>query len=1098
MPSLLDIAEKRLAEEDAIVGKKKGTLLDQVEYELNIAEPAPKGTLLDKAAVLLKSQNNPVLKQRYTDSILNPKEIDEKSWFKGYYRWLHSPTERAIGVWDFLSRVAPKSVSGTAVALGEFPYHTIKAFTDPMLEGFEETAKSKPQSLEEYKQQQGEIGWDITQKIGKSAFDLIDGMAKFFGEPIGLYGWEKLKDKWLSDPAGSVVAVAPLVKGAAVGRPGITKSVSEFGKATGMQKAYDWIDIQAPFERVGAKNTGIAFKNQPSLRIVEQNHARATAKEIKDLKIPIENGLDITLEAANSRHPHAKTPEIKQAAKKLETYYNEAYVRQNKDGVLANPWPKSQILRNESRIEALADQIKINEKAINKERSKTKQRRTVKNEKTERTSTTKTQTEGGDTAAPESATRVEGIWIDRVKDAMKERGFSEGESNIAIHHIRGDRGTTSKVGNIIKEKTTETVKIEKIIETVIDRVQPDIGKIRRHRESIEKMRTEVAGLQGINTRLKSEKPKYTHIPLNSWYEKIRDTLGEANGDAVWNRLTSKYHKGRFYKARKTVDVGDLIQDLVKLEDLHGKKIFDPMDFDARMIMAKYAQGAGGMRGMAKVFNAAYADGLIVKAKGLPPKGFSLAPPDYTARFPELKHRYINDAFMLRLADNIRRTDRGMKLGRIMGYTKMMAFYNPFFLPIYDTWQSSWAMGPQLANPKYWKRAYKSMRYKDKAYWESAEGGSFATPFSPPFENFKRDITNTLEGRTLERLKTKLVERGKNPAKLVDDFYRGVWNMAWTGDNFVRMVTNHYLREKGYGPVEAGQLTAYFHGDYARLTPQSRRILNKVFFTPSFKYTMGHVQANMAKSSIKVMNDALHLRKPAKRDALLAKGAAMLIAGEMAKNKLMEMWGFKTEDWGMRYAKTVETDEGEKELVLYWPDPNNTILRQVHKWSNWGDEPEKLDKAIQKISWDLHPLWKLSTELLTNKGINNEVIYNMFDSNGRLTDGSIIAKDIAHYSVSRLVAAGGAVERYVGTKDKRSAYKELQNELGFIHEKFLSAVTLAYLRNPKEIRVARQMVRLQNLFKKFTKSDEPKTDKEADRRIDNFWDRLQDIEKQLEE
>jgi hypothetical protein len=903
----------------------------------------------------------------------------------------------------------------------------------------------------------------------------------------------------LADPAAAAVGVAALGRGAgeAVKPSTIPKTVSKFGEAAGLQKAYDWIDVQAPFERVGAKSTGVAFKNQPSLRIVEQKRAMEAAKNIRDFKVPPENGIDITLEHANSRHQHVRTEGVRQAAIELENYYDQAYIRQHADGVLANPWPKSQILRNDRNIEVLNEQIKTNQNTINRELAKTKERHTTREKGTKTTKETKTETEGAP-ETPKAETRAEGIWVDRVKDAMKERGFSEGEANIAIHHIKGKGDSVAEVAKIIKEKTTETVKIEKIIETIIDRVQPDISKIRRSRLAIKQMKAQAGELNGINNRLKAEKPRYGHIPLNSWYEKIRDTLGESAGDAVWNRITSNYFKGRFYKARKTVDVGDLIQDLVKLEDLHGKKIFDPADFDARIIMAKYAQGAGHLRGMAKIFNAAYSDGLIIKEKGLPPKGFSMPPPDFTARYPELKGKYIQDAFMLRLGDQLRRADNGMKLGRIMGYTKMMAFYNPFFLPIYDTWQSSWAMGPNILNPKYWKRAYKSMALKDQAYWESAEGGSFSTPFSPPFENFKRDIASTVEGRTFERIKNKLVERGKNPAKLVDDFYRGVWNMAWTGDNFVRMVTNHYLRDKGYAPVEAAQLTAYFHGDYARLTPQSRRILNKVFFTPSFKYTMGHVQANMVKSSVRVMNDALHLRKPVKRDALLAKGAAMLVAGEMAKNKLMELWGFKTEDWGMRYAKTVETEEGEKELVLYWPDPNNTILRQVHKWSKWGDEPEKLEKAIQKISWDLHPIWKLGTELLTNRGLNNEVIYNMFDSNGRLTDGAVIAKDIAHYSVSRLVAAEGAVERYIGTKGARSAYSELRDEIGFINEKFLSAVTLAYLRNPKDVRVARQMTNLQRLFKRFTKDDMPTTDEEADRRFDNFWKRLQDIEKQLEE
>jgi hypothetical protein len=228
--------------------------------------------------------------------------------------------------------------------------------------------------------------------------------------------------------------------------------------------------------------------------------------------------------------------------------------------------------------------------------------------------------------------------------------------------------------------------------------------------------------------------------------------------------------------------------------------------------------------------------------------------------------------------------------------------------------------------------------------------------------------------------------------LLEDFYKLSWNLAWKGDEAIRMASYNYLKEKGFSPQEAAQITAHFHGDYARLTPSARRVLNKIFFTPTFKYAMGHVQANMVKSSINVVRDLINRVPVNQRDVLYAKGALALVAGYFAKDFLMKQWGFETDSLGLRYVKTVEVDGEEKELVIYWPDPGNTWLRQFHKWTKWGDDPDRVEDFMNKLHWDLHPVWMVAYELLKNKKPNNEPIFNPFDSSLE------VAEDVTHHAL----------------------------------------------------------------------------------------------------
>ena len=76
------------------------------------------------------------------------------------------------------------------------------------------------------------------------------------------------------------------------------------------------------------------------------------------------------------------------------------------------------------------------------------------------------------------------------------------------------------------------------------------SKKAKSRESAVNLRKEITELENVNKQLRETDPQYVHIPLGDWYGKIREAYGEQAGQAVFNRLTSAFYKGRYFKAKK--------------------------------------------------------------------------------------------------------------------------------------------------------------------------------------------------------------------------------------------------------------------------------------------------------------------------------------------------------------------------------------------------------------------------------------------------------------------------------------------------------------------------------------------------------------------
>jgi hypothetical protein len=218
----------------------------------------------DPAKAIIQQQIGGKVPEGYKYNELGELEpIEAVAKQKGYVEALHEPTANPAGIGDYVTRVIPESIQKTAYGLARMPYDVVKGVTDPLVQGFQRAVSGEQDTPENV----GQTFMDI----GKNAAGFVTGMSEFMGKPIGLYGWEEMKKAWLTDPAGSVVGIAPMVKG-----------VVAYAKARGVTPKEA---IPKIFEE--AKEANVPVKDilyQPPEGITTQNAHGSTLLEVTHLK----------------------------------------------------------------------------------------------------------------------------------------------------------------------------------------------------------------------------------------------------------------------------------------------------------------------------------------------------------------------------------------------------------------------------------------------------------------------------------------------------------------------------------------------------------------------------------------------------------------------------------------------------------------------------------------------------------------------------------------------------------------------------------------------------------------------------------------------
>jgi len=404
--------------------------------------------------------------------------------------------------------------------------------------------------------------------------------------------------------------------------------------------------------------------------------------------------------------------------------------------------------------------------------------------------------------------------------------------------------------------------------------------------------------------------------------------------------------------------------------------------------------------------------------------------------------------------------------------------------MYDVWQSAAAGAMTVPKtPLYMIDGIKSVLKKDSKYWDAFENGLFSKPFSIPYDEYSKQIDRAIsDTKALD-----IIKRAALPHNWLSMVYHASWHTAWKLDETVRMATYNYLLRSGMTPREAAQTGALFHSDYASVPPATRRHLNRIFFTPTFKIAMAKLYDGMIKGGIKTIFTAG--KKSTQQDKILGRGLVYVLGIMLGIGAYMKARGFKQDEWFRKYSKVVETEEGEeKEVVVTFANPFNIPWRYYYRFKG-AFTPETTNSAqrlINTVKWDLHPLWRTAYEVAYNQGADFKPVYNPFDDTGRQV------LDIAKYSTGQLVGLlRGFVEAERGKMSVES-FKSLQKDLGKFQAAILKPFVFSYMRNVEDRRNAGALKMLEKEFRWFIGQTPPEDEALRERMVENFQERIEEI------
>jgi len=578
-------------------------------------------------------------------------------------------------------------------------------------------------------------------------------------------------------------------------------------------------------------------------------------------------------------------------------------------------------------------------------------------------------------------------------------------------------------------------------------------------EARAKVLAEIKKLQDQVDRIKKQKIQFVSIPAKA-------ILAKADTDPI---LRAKIMSILPHWGRTTITVKDLVD----------KGIITRKEADIRAIIGEYSDRMGRKYALGKIFENAEKEGLIKS---------SAEKPDWpTARIyvkgqhvsiPQLRGKRLDPFFSDVITDFFSREQVGM--AGVFGITKMLQFYNPLFLPMYDVWQSAAAgLAVTPKAPKYITQGIKDS-FKKTDNWERAyENGTFSKPFVIPYDKWEYQFSEAMKDNKMGDF----LKKAALPTNWIPMLYTASWHTAWKLDETVRMMTFNMLQDQGMSDRDAGQLSALFHSDYASVPPKTRKALNKVFFTPTFKITMGKLYLNMLKGGAKVLTKG---KNATQREKVMARGALLAVAGMMGIGAYFKSQGYEEQEKFRKYVKEIETDEGLKENVITLANPFNIPWRYYYRIKG-AFKPQTTNVAerlVNTAKWDLHPIWRVGATIVDNY---NYSIWNPYDDTGT------IAKDIAFYTTGEIVkVTQSMLESAQAGEVKIENFKALQKDFGKLEAYILKPFIFNYLREVKEKRKIWAIQKLRKDFRLMTIISPSKDPKVNYERLQNFNKRMKEI------
>jgi len=603
------------------------------------------------------------------------------------------------------------------------------------------------------------------------------------------------------------------------------------------------------------------------------------------------------------------------------------------------------------------------------------------------------------------------------------------------------------------------------------------GFVERMQATISEQLQEVEGKPTTPKRIKkagdlrdvlkiTNRMNFVPIPLALWLE----SKYSYNPRATKKILSIVVRRGR-----KSMKIADLIKAEGTYESLKEFAI-KREDIKLGDIISSYSYRKGKDFANIALREAAIKDDAVrhhplTKAKKRSkhiPEGFAHP----ASNLPFVRNYIVKNSLNEFLGDITKRVDSIGLPSKVLNVAKMTAFWNPVFLPMYDMVQAAMLGSFNPINPKSYTRLHRAMKMvleQGEDYQSFKQSGLFSTPFPNPLKGHMDAMNAMFVGGKKAGVYGSEMELhlanffgstipiyrgvGINPIKAVKSYYNMSWKTAWLLDNVVRVNSALYLTEKvGMSKYDAAQRAALFHGDYAGVPANTRKHLNRIFFTPTFKIAMGKLYINMLKGTAETIDPTVKTSTQAKRNMMSMMRTLAIVGGF---DILLTSLGFERDEWGRRYVKETETEKGPKESVLTWSGPHNMFLKYLYRARD-AMKPE-VDNSIKRFTtsnkWEIHPLYRVALEVQANRQPNGDPITYAFD------DPLIKLWKRMKYSLVNIV---GVLKLGQGIEEP-GARRALAKESSAWFSALTQPFTFTYLRDIKPVRATMSVKSLKTAF-----------------------------------
>jgi hypothetical protein len=560
----------------------------------------------------------------------------------------------------------------------------------------------------------------------------------------------------------------------------------------------------------------------------------------------------------------------------------------------------------------------------------------------------------------------------------------------------------------------------------------------------------------------AEALEFVHIPTLMWFR----TLMAKSPDRAHKLLitmAATRHKRKTFTIQSMIDAGAIQKNEVRSAD----------------ILASYGKNKGTDFALSNILLAALQEeAALPKSFGIKPKNFK----EPTGEMRLFSDYYIHSTLYHWIDTQLVDNSKPMLIvfRNAINATKMWAFWNPLFLPMYDVLQANQAGAMNVLRPiKTSKQFYDAtvdvLNYTEKARLADINGVQ-STPFNSPVQQVAEEVSIAnrmrvpahagpfakslgwalargehaladIVDKTFKGGPTDFISQLGGVRPLIRNTYQASWSTAWFLDRIVRQVTyNHFHDNLGFTPREAAQEAALIHADYAAVPPSTRKHLNTIFFTPTFKIAMGKWMVDSIRGMGNVLaNDATLTHK--QKASVFVRTLALITGFDM----LMMSFDFDRDSFGRRYSKTVDTDTGPREMVINWTGPFNLFLKYAQRLYTSFTDPavtNPIARFMQENSWELTPLWRIATSVVSNTTPGGDKIYYWSD------DPSIKLGKLLMYTTTSAV---NILQNLVGEddfgKDGREAFAR---EYGQLIDGITAPFIFKYTRQPAEIRLMEQI------------------------------------------